>query len=125
MLAVPGNVILVIDALDEHPAPRDELLRFLAKLSRDHHHHLHLLVTSRDEPDIRTVMKDIRAIEVDLNEAAEQQEDIQKYVTSVLELDEPFRTWTASYPHIPGLIKNRLLQERMFVISLSYYGLCC
>ena len=123
MLEVPGNVSLVIDALDEHPAPRDELLRFLANLSRNRHDHLRFLVTSRNESDIYPVMRDIGAIEVNLSKALEQKEDMHNYITSVLKSDEPFRTWRVSYSHILDLIKKRLLQESMFVISLSHYGL--
>jgi hypothetical protein len=125
MLEVPGDVILVIDALDEYPAPREDCLRFLVDLSNKHHDRLHLLVTSRNEPDIRTAMKGISAIDIDLSEASEQKKDIHDYITGVLESDQPFRTWADADPHILSLIKERLLNERMFVITFSYYGLCC
>jgi hypothetical protein len=121
MLAVPGDVILVIDALDEHPAPRKELLEFLATLSRDHHNHLRLLVTSRSESDIDTAMKAISATEIDISKASEQKRDIYKYITSVIESDKHFQTLP---PRTLDLIKESLFQESMFVISLSYYNLC-
>lgn len=90
MLAVPRNVFLVIDALDEHPPPRDKLLRFLTNLSRDHHGQLRLLVTSRNESDIRHYMEGIGTVEVDLSKELEQKEDIRKYITHVLQSDQPF-----------------------------------
>ncbi|KAJ7292240.1 hypothetical protein C8J57DRAFT_1589527, partial [Mycena rebaudengoi] len=111
MLAVPLDVTLVVDALDEHPVPRDELLKFLTKLSRDHRDHVRLLVTSRDEADIHAAMTSMGASEVDLSTEVRQREDIYKYVTSVLQSDEPFRTWTNSTLE---LIKRRLLDEGMF-----------
>jgi hypothetical protein len=77
MLRIPGKVVFIIDALDEHPTPPDELLGLLASLN--HRLHLRLLVTIRDEPDIRTAMKGIGAIEFDLGKAPEQKELPQIY----------------------------------------------
>ena len=113
LLAVSGKVILIIDALDEHPIPRDGLLQFLTDLIHDHHDHLLLLVISRKESDIEVAMKRITVTEVDLVQQSEQKEDIQKYITGVLQTDEPFRTWADSHPDILCLIKDKLLQERM------------
>ncbi|KIJ34077.1 hypothetical protein M422DRAFT_70295 [Sphaerobolus stellatus SS14] len=114
VLAVPGNVILIIDALDEHRDPRDKLLRFLTDLSCGRHDRLRILVTSRDEADIRAAMEDIGAIEFDLSIALKQKEDIRKYVTDVLHSVEPFRTWAVSNQPILDCIKKRLFQESMF-----------
>jgi hypothetical protein len=120
MLRIPGKVVFIIDALDEHPAPPDELLGLLASLN--HRLHLRLLVTIRDEPDIRTAMKGIGAIEFDLGKAPEQKELIHKYITRVVESDEPLQSWTDSQIQ---LVKKKVLQESVFVISLPYYSLCC
>ncbi|KAJ7796027.1 hypothetical protein B0H14DRAFT_3552631 [Mycena olivaceomarginata] len=114
MLTVPHNLVLVIDALDEHPKPRDELLGFLSELIQNHHNHIHLLVASRDEPDIRAGLQDIGAVEVDLNKESNQKNDLYKYITRVLQSDEPFREWKDSYPRTVDLIKHRLLKENMF-----------
>ncbi|KAJ7831823.1 hypothetical protein B0H14DRAFT_2804100 [Mycena olivaceomarginata] len=74
MLKVPRDLVLVVDALDEHPRPRNRLLEFLTGLSRNHH--IRLLVASRDEDDIRAAMQDIDAAEIDLNGESKQKEDL-------------------------------------------------
>ncbi|KAJ7840835.1 hypothetical protein B0H14DRAFT_3695270 [Mycena olivaceomarginata] len=119
MLTVPHNLVLVIDALDEHPKPRDELLGFLSELIQNHHNHIHLLVASRDEPDIRAGLQNIGAVEVDLNKESNQKNDLCKYITRVLQSDEPFREWKDSYPHTVDLIKHRLLKENIAPIDVE------
>jgi hypothetical protein len=113
MLKAPGDLVFVIDALDEHPRPRGQLLRFLADLLRNHTHNIRLLAVSRDEPDIRDAMEGIGAAEVDLNRELKQKEDICTYVTGVLQEDEPFRRWKIDHPRIVDVIKDRLLEESM------------
>ncbi|KAJ7348064.1 hypothetical protein DFH08DRAFT_1080216, partial [Mycena albidolilacea] len=113
MLTVPHHLVLIIDALDEHPKPRDELLRFLTELIQSHNH-IHLFIASRDEPDICACLQNIGAVEVDLNMELNQKDDLCKYITGVLQLDEPFREWEHSHPDIINLIKHRLLKESMF-----------
>jgi hypothetical protein len=90
MLTVPRDLVLIIDALDEHPKPHDELLRFLTELIQSHHNHIHLFIASRDEPDVRICLQDISVFEVDLNRELNQKYDLCKYITGVLQLDEPF-----------------------------------
>ncbi|KAJ7828666.1 hypothetical protein B0H14DRAFT_2594517 [Mycena olivaceomarginata] len=74
ILEVPRDLVLVVDALDEHPRPRDQLLRFLTNLSRNHR--VRMLVASRAEDDIRVAMQNIGATEVDLYRQGKQREDV-------------------------------------------------
>ncbi|KAJ7833345.1 hypothetical protein B0H14DRAFT_2306954, partial [Mycena olivaceomarginata] len=111
MLTVTHDLVLVIDALDEHSKPRDEFFRFLTGLIQSHHNHIHLFIASRDEPDIRACLQDIGAVEVDLNRELNQKDDLCKYITGVLQLDSPFREWKHSHPNIINLIKHRLFDE--------------
>ncbi|KAJ7021272.1 hypothetical protein C8F04DRAFT_1241481 [Mycena alexandri] len=117
MLEVPRDLVLVLDALDEHRKPRDQLLDFLQNLSQKDN--VRLLVASRNEHDICTVMQTIPAAEINLNEESKQKEELCDYITKVLESEKPFQTWKIDYPGTvqnPGpvdLIKERLLKESM------------
>lgn len=53
-LRITGReVFVVLDALDEYPLPtREELLPWLQELC-GHHDNIHILITSRDETDLR------------------------------------------------------------------------
>jgi hypothetical protein len=90
----------------------------LTGLIQSHHNHIHLFIASRDEPDIRACLQDIGAVEVDLNRELNQKDDLCKYITGVLQLDSPFREWKHSHPNIINLIKHRLFNESMYVVSL-------
>ncbi|KAJ7926544.1 hypothetical protein B0H13DRAFT_2313440 [Mycena leptocephala] len=114
MLELPRTIFLIVDALDEHPLPRNQLLEFLTGLSRNHSDRIHPLVVSRYESDVCAAMKGIGAAEVDLDMELKQQEDICKYVTGVLQSNEPFQTWQDSHPAIIDGIKHKLLKESMF-----------
>ncbi|KAJ7833352.1 hypothetical protein B0H14DRAFT_3710791 [Mycena olivaceomarginata] len=97
MLTVPHHLVLIIDALDEHPKPRND----------------------RDEPDICACLHNIGAVEVDLNRELNQKDDLRKYITGVLQSDEPFREWKHSHPDIIDLIKHRLLKDSIAPIDVQ------
>ncbi|KAJ7849666.1 hypothetical protein B0H14DRAFT_3667777 [Mycena olivaceomarginata] len=103
MLTVTHDLVLVIDALDEHSKPRDKFFRFLTGLIQSHHNHIHLFIASHDEPDICACLQDIGAVEVDLNRELNQKDDFRKYITG-----------KHSHPDLINLIKPRLLNESMF-----------
>jgi hypothetical protein len=52
-----------------------------------------------------------------LNRELNQKYDLCKYITGVLQLDEPFWQWKYSHPRTVDLIKHRLLKESMYVVS--------
>jgi hypothetical protein len=121
MLEVPRDLVLVLDALDEHPQPRVQLLRFLISISQKDH--VRLLVVSRNEDDIRAAMQSLRAAEIDLKNELKQKEELYNYITAAL-LEEPFLTWKTDHPGTvlhPGpvdFIKKRLFEESMQVFTV-------
>ncbi|OGM48001.1 hypothetical protein ABOM_002743 [Aspergillus bombycis] len=77
----PGELFLVLDALDECPersgrSERKVLLSLLAGLNESHKNKLHILATSRPEQDIRATLE--RCPTVDLE--AQLAEDVETFV---------------------------------------------
>ncbi|KAH6629926.1 hypothetical protein B0J18DRAFT_85657 [Chaetomium sp. MPI-SDFR-AT-0129] len=58
VLPQSGSTYIVVDALDECPSREDrrQIVHFLADLSRDPNHNLHIIITSRTEDDIERAM---------------------------------------------------------------------
>ena len=87
---------LIIDALNEcmnENGTRREILTFLTELSDWNLPHLHILITSRKEPEIEkslSLLKRLRSICIQ----TQQQQDIEKYVKSVLKSDLDFAKWS-------------------------------
>ena len=87
---------LIIDALDEcidENETREEILTFLTELSGWSLPQLHVLITSRKEPEIEeslTSLKGMSSVCIQI----QQQEDIEKYVKSVLETDSYLAKWS-------------------------------
>lgn len=79
---------LVLDALDEFPelsaaAERKEMLAIIANMAKKHISSLHILVASRDEPDIRESLERISHSSFYLRESV-MNSDIAQYVQSRL-----------------------------------------
>lgn len=90
------NSFLIIDALDEcvdKNGTRREILTFLTELSDWNLPQLHILVTSRKELDIE---KSLNFVEKSSSICIQthQQQDIEKYVKSVLKTDPDFAKWS-------------------------------
>ncbi|KAJ5726568.1 uncharacterized protein N7483_007925 [Penicillium malachiteum] len=66
-----GKSFLILDAMDECPATehegRSSLLEFMEDLSRKHPSKLHILATSRPEPDIRLMLKQYESVDLRLD----------------------------------------------------------
>ena len=103
---------ILIDALDE--SPRDShrwgLLQVLIDMREWSEDRLHLLVTSRDEPDIR------EAITADMKAGPEQMislknssvdGDIAAFITGALENDRRLRKWADFHDHIKESLTKR------------------
>ncbi len=90
---------IIVDALDECPttstipSPREEVLELLGELVGLHLPNLHICVTSRPEHDIRVVLKPLTVCPVSLHDESGQQEDIAKYVASIVHSDQRMRRW--------------------------------
>lgn len=86
------ETFLFIDALDEcldETGRRNEILNLLTELSEWALPKVHILITSREEPDIKkalTHLKELKSICIQ----NKQQRDIEKYVKSVLTTDPDF-----------------------------------
>jgi len=75
---------IMLDALDEVPeVSRCEILKFIQNATTMNFENLHILVTSRDEVDIRTAMSHIPHVAVQLAEK-DVDADIRAYVRSCL-----------------------------------------
>ncbi|KAI9847491.1 MAG: hypothetical protein M1837_002392 [Sclerophora amabilis] len=98
-----GEVFIIIDALDECPKEtenedREDILKWLQEISALSLTNLHILLTSRKEPDIEfTLLSSLQSMSVCLGEV-QNQEDIRRYVTTQIRqdrklstLDEPIR----------------------------------
>jgi len=104
MLKVPGQppVYLVIDALDECPittslsSPRDRVLMLVAELVDSQVPNLRICVTSRPETDIKTVLDPLTFRSTSLHDETGQMEDINNFITSVVNTDRMMRKWKTS-----------------------------
>ena len=92
-------IYIIMDALDECPnkstipSPREEVLDFVDELVSLHLSNLHICVTSRPEYDIQAVLERLTEPPVSLHDESGQQEDIAKYVTSVVRSDRRMWRW--------------------------------
>ena len=74
-----GELFLILDALDECPAKHDErrsLLQFLEELLGKHRAKLHILATSRPEPDIRSRLEQYQSVNLETGLG----EDVETFV---------------------------------------------
>jgi hypothetical protein len=101
-LSGPPPVYLIIDGLDECPSspfslssPREEVLSLLEDVVEAQLPNLWICVTSRAEDDIRTILEPLAFRSVSLHEEREQQEDIEKYIKSVISTNKNMKDWSS------------------------------
>jgi hypothetical protein len=101
-LSGPPPVYLIIDGLDECPStpsslssPREEVLSLLEDLVEAQLPNLWICVTSRPEDDIRTILKPLAFRRVSLHDERGQQEDIEKYIKSVISTNKNTTDWSS------------------------------
>lgn len=100
VLKLSGQTFLVIDALDECPISdendsRNKVLALLTELSEWALPNLHILVTSRKEPDIDealTPLLNLSSISIQTNQI---QPDIHRYIKSQLASDPVLKKWSS------------------------------
>ncbi|GLA95787.1 hypothetical protein AtubIFM61612_008635 [Aspergillus tubingensis] len=65
-----GEVFLILDALDECPATGDDgrssLLQFIEEMLEKHQSKMHILATSRPEPDIRSRLERYQSVDLEI-----------------------------------------------------------
>ena len=92
MLTLPNQcpVYLIFDALDECPnasgipTPREQVLDLVKELVDLRLSSLHICVTSRPEVNIRNALEGLTFCSVSLHNESGQNEDIVKYIKSVV-----------------------------------------
>ena len=101
MLSLPGQgpIYMIVDGVDEcpnfpgRPSARGEVLELIEELVDLKLPNLHLCVASRPEVDIRTVLEPLTTLKISLHDERGQQEDIIKYIESVVRSDRSMRGW--------------------------------
>jgi Cdc6-like AAA superfamily ATPase len=92
-----GPAYIILDALDECPLDnnersRDQVLDWLDAIKRESFTNLHVLCTSRNEPDIEQVLKtDLSATTLAI-QGEEVKADIRRYIHAQLEKHKRLRT---------------------------------
>lgn len=88
------NVYLILDAVDECTIPRQNLLAWIKEVAGSATGRIHLLATSRKEPDVdkvlgrADVMEQIVSIPKDVVD-----EDIRAYIIHRVQTDDGFQRW--------------------------------
>jgi hypothetical protein len=103
-------VYLVLDALDECPA-RHDLLAWIRTIANLTDPKIHLLVTSRKEPDIDTVLgfddviDQVVAVQAEIIDA-----DIRAYIIDTLRTDVSFKRWER-HEDVQQMIRDSLFEK--------------
>jgi hypothetical protein len=90
---------IILDAIDEcpntsgFPTPREDVLKFLEELVGLHFLDLRILVTSRPEIDVRSVLRPLTSLHVSLHDEAGQKQDIVHYISKTVHSDRLMREW--------------------------------
>ena len=95
------EVHIVIDALDESPSGRvrDSVLEVLTQIQKRSIKHLHVLVTSRDEYDVRAELAELNIMQLPIP-SQEVNRDIAKYVAKKLRSQRGLRKWANTFEDI-------------------------
>jgi hypothetical protein len=110
LLTTGRRVYLVLDALDECPA-RHDLLAWIRTIANLTDPKIHLLVTSRKEPDIDTVLgfddviDQVVAVQAEIIDA-----DIRAYIIDTLRTDVSFKRWER-HEDVQQMIRDSLFEK--------------
>jgi hypothetical protein len=125
MLALPDQptIYFIVDALDECPntsgvvPPRERVLNLIEDLVELEVENLRICVTSRPEADILDALLPLASHTVSLHDEDGQKQDINNYITSVVQSDRKMRKWRAEDKK---LVIDTLSQraDGMYVITL-------
>jgi ankyrin repeat domain-containing protein 50 len=102
------QVYILLDALDESPryGPRDQVLNVIQTMRKWLLPGLHLLVTSRDEPDIRESLSPT-GNEAVIMKNAEINQDISDFISGQLTMDPKLRKLQAHHDRIQQVLAER------------------
>jgi ankyrin repeat domain-containing protein 50 len=95
----PHDIFIIADALDECPKNgeqelRSELLDLITEISSWSPSNIHLLVTSRQEPDIKERLMPLLTTPAISVEGSEADADIKKYIENQLSTDPKLKGWS-------------------------------
>jgi hypothetical protein len=101
MLGLPEQpvIYLIVDALDECPntsgvvPPRERILNLIEDLVEVDLKNLRICVTSRPEADILDALQPLASHTVSLHDEDGQMQDIDNYITYVVESDRKMKKW--------------------------------
>jgi hypothetical protein len=96
---------LIIDGLDECPtsalsSPREEVLSLLEHLVGARLSNLRICVTSRPEVGIKHVLEPLTFRSISLHDESGQMEDIENYITSVVNTNRKMQRWTHEHKQL-------------------------
>ena len=102
------QVYILLDALDESPrySQRDRVLTVIQTMRNWLFPGLHLLVTSRDEPDIRESLSPARNDEIVMRNA-EINQDISNFISRQLNTDPKLQKWRTHHDRIQQVLAER------------------
>lgn len=115
MMEQAKEVWIILDALDECSTKggtsKEGLLSWMKELLNSEKRNVHLLVTSREEQDIESQIKEFAREEdmIPIKKSAVT-DDIREYIRSRLKQDEGFRRWR-NLPGVQDDIEARLIQN--------------
>ena len=103
-----NQAYVILDALDECPryTQRDDVLRVIETMRNWNMPGLHLLVTSRNEVDIREGLGVAHDQEVAMNNTAIEK-DIGNYIVGKLKTDSRLQKWSAHHDRIQQALAKR------------------
>lgn len=103
------NVFIFLDGIDENSpgGKREEVLSILGKIRNWDLPGLHVLVTSRDEPDVRASLHPMQDEEALLGRNKEVDLDISNYISSQLTTDPKLRRWEGYKDRIQEALIDR------------------
>ena len=102
-------MFIFLDAIDENlpGGKREEALTILGRIRDWALPGLHVLVTSRDGPDIRTSLHATQDEEVALGRSNEVDSDISNYISSQLATDPKLQKWKGYEARIQEALIDR------------------
>jgi hypothetical protein len=92
-------IYIIIDALDECPntfgipSARETVLSVVRDIHDLRLSNLHICITSRPEPDIKTTLAPLASQSLSLHNQAGQTRDIMNYIVSVVNQDPTMKRW--------------------------------
>ena len=130
ILGLFKDAYVIIDSLDECPSKliaheerseRSKVRSWMKEISdcNEFSQHTHLLVTSRDEPDIRQSLQSLGAVDVSVQGEAVD-DNIRRYLEHKLRTDDELKIWEAESEEIQAKVLS--MSQGMYGLFISIFG---